>query len=85
MLTPVSNPCCACLVLLLPPFRPTRSKALAAQIGSHHLDINIDSLVGCVVALFTSITSRTPRFRVDGGSQAENLALQNIQVRAGEG
>jgi len=57
-----------------------RSKALAQQIGAYHLDINIDSLVSCVVALFTSITSRTPRFRVDGGTPAENLALQNIQV-----
>lgn len=59
----------------------SRSKALAQQIGAYHLDINIDSLVSCVVALFTSITSRTPRFRVDGGTPAENLALQNIQAR----
>jgi NAD+ synthase (glutamine-hydrolysing) len=36
--------------------------------------------VGCVVALFTATTGKTPRFRVDGGSNAENLALQNIQV-----
>jgi hypothetical protein len=36
--------------------------------------------VGCVVALFTTITGKTPLFRVDGGSNAENLALQNIQV-----
>lgn len=57
-----------------------RSKALAQQIGAYHLDINIDSLVTAVVALFTTITSKTPRFRVDGGTPAENLALQNIQV-----
>lgn len=57
-----------------------RAKVLAQQIGAYHLDINIDSLVSCVVALFTSITSKTPRFRVDGGTPAENLALQNIQV-----
>jgi hypothetical protein len=62
-----------------------RAKALAQQIGAYHLDINIDSLVGCVVALFTSITSKTPRFRVDGGTPAENLALQNIQVCYGCG
>eukprot|EP00878_Enallax_costatus_P018454 GHUV01019426.1.p2 GENE.GHUV01019426.1~~GHUV01019426.1.p2 ORF type:complete len:284 (+),score=67.99 GHUV01019426.1:2143-2994(+) len=58
-----------------------RSKALAEQIGAYHLDINIDSLVSCVVALFHTITGSTPRFRVDGGSPAENLALQNIQAR----
>lgn len=62
-----------------------RAKALAQQIGAYHLDINIDSLVSCVVALFTSITSKTPRFRVDGGTPAENLALQNIQVWGGHG
>ena len=27
-----------------------------------------------------SVTGRRPVFRVDGGSAAENLALQNIQV-----
>eukprot|EP00775_Hariotina_reticulata_P006615 gene6615-6843_t len=59
----------------------SRAKALAQQIGAHHLDINIDSIVGCVVQLFRSITGKTPRFRVDGGSPAENLALQNIQAR----
>jgi NAD+ synthase (glutamine-hydrolysing) len=53
---------------------------LAQQIGAYHVDCNVDSLVGCVVALFTAITGKTPRFRVDGGSNAENLALQNIQV-----
>lgn len=58
-----------------------RSKALAAQVGGYHLDINIDTLVAAVVALFGAITARTPRFRVDGGSPAENLALQNIQAR----
>lgn len=59
-----------------------RSKALASQIGAYHLDINIDSVVASVLGLFASITGKTPRFRVDGGSPAENLALQNIQVGA---
>lgn len=45
------------------------------------MDINIDSMVSCVTKLFNTITGKTPRFRVDGGSNAENLALQNIQVR----
>ncbi|KAK9857601.1 hypothetical protein WJX84_007195 [Apatococcus fuscideae] len=31
--------------------------------------------------LFTLITGKEPHFRVDGGSTAENLALQNIQAR----
>lgn len=41
----------------------------------------MDSVVSSIIGLFTAITSRTPRFKVHGGSAAENLALQNIQVR----
>jgi hypothetical protein len=67
--------------ILPPPTSPScRSKALAQQVGAYHLDINIDTLVSCVVSLFSTITGQTPRFKVDGGTAAENLALQNIQV-----
>lgn len=45
----------------------------------------MDSLVGAMVGLFRTITGASPRFRVDGGSRAENLALQNIQVGEGLG
>ena len=41
----------------------------------------MDSLVTAVKDLFTLVTGARPRFRVHGGSAAENLALQNIQVR----
>lgn len=34
-----------------------------------------------IVTLFALVTNKTPRFKVHGGSQAENLALQNIQAR----
>jgi hypothetical protein len=40
------------------------------------------SVVSALVALFGTITGKTPKFRVDGGCVAENLALQNIQVGA---
>jgi NAD+ synthase (glutamine-hydrolysing) len=40
----------------------------------------MDTLVASVQALFSFVTNKTPRFKVHGGSQAENLALQNIQV-----
>jgi len=61
----------------------TRSRAasLAAEIGASHIDVCIDSVVAAVLTFFTSMTRMTPRFRVDGGSQVENLALQNIQAR----
>ncbi len=58
-----------------------RAKKLAAQIGASHLDIKIDGVITAVQKLFTSVTGKTPRFQVHGGSAAENLALQNIQAR----
>lgn len=33
------------------------------------------------MSLFLMVCGKRPHFRVDGGSPAENLALQNIQVR----
>lgn len=61
----------------------TRSRArnLAKQIGAEHMDVNIDSVVSALIALFQSITGKRPKYKVDGGSNAENLALQNIQAR----
>ena len=58
-----------------------RAKTLAAQIGASHLDIDIDTAVAAVTDLFSKFTGKTPRFRLHGGSDAENLALQNIQAR----
>ena len=57
-----------------------RAKELSETIGSYHIDLNMDSVVSSVQSLFSIVTGRTPRFRVHGGSEAENLALQNIQV-----
>ena len=58
-----------------------RAKQLAEQIGSYHLDINMDGLVNALQSLFTRITHRKPKFKVEGGSYQENQALQNIQAR----
>jgi len=58
-----------------------RAKTLAAQIGASHLDIDIDTAVAAVTDLFSKFTGKAPRFRLHGGSDAENLALQNIQAR----
>jgi NAD+ synthase (glutamine-hydrolysing) len=62
--------------------RQTRERAreLSKAIGSYHIDFNMDTIVTSVQALFTLITGKSPRFKVHGGSEAENLALQNIQV-----
>ena len=57
-----------------------RAKDLSNAIGSYHIDLNMDSIVSSVQSLFSFVTCKTPKFKVHGGSQAENLALQNIQV-----
>ena len=48
--------------------------------ASYHVNLDIDQVTSALVAIFTTATGRVPRFRVFGGSDAENLALQNVQV-----
>jgi NAD+ synthase (glutamine-hydrolysing) len=50
-------------------------------IGSYHLDLNIDGPYKAIVSLFSSVTSYVPKYKVHGGTNASNLALQNIQAR----
>ncbi|XP_030340538.1 glutamine-dependent NAD(+) synthetase isoform X3 [Strigops habroptila] len=58
-----------------------RAKLLAEQIGSYHINLNIDAAVKAIVGIFSVVTGRTPLFSVFGGSKRENLALQNVQAR----
>ncbi|PFH51930.1 hypothetical protein AMATHDRAFT_141275 [Amanita thiersii Skay4041] len=58
-----------------------RAKILAEAIGSYHIDLNMDSVVTAVRTLFSVVTGVRPQFRTSGGSNVENLALQNIQAR----
>lgn len=58
-----------------------RSAELAKQIGSYHHNIVIDLAVSAILTIFQQVTKLTPKFKVQGGSPRENLALQNIQVR----
>ncbi|XP_073305879.1 glutamine-dependent NAD(+) synthetase [Primulina huaijiensis] len=59
----------------------SRAKVLAEEIGSWHLDVSIDGVVSSFLSLFQTLTGKRPRYKVDGGSDAENLGLQNIQAR----
>ncbi|CAN1254593.1 Glutamine-dependent NAD(+) synthetase [Linum perenne] len=59
----------------------TRAKVLADEIGSWHLDVSIDGVVSALLSLFQTLTGKRPRYKVDGGSNIENLGLQNIQAR----
>lgn len=45
------------------------------------MNINIDIAVAALISVFTAALSLVPRFKVNGGSIRENLALQNVQVR----
>ena len=64
-----------------------RAAQLAAEVGSLHLALCIDQAVAAALAVFSAATAllplggRAPRFRAQGGSAAENLALQNVQAR----
>lgn len=58
-----------------------RAKELAEAIGSYHVDLNMDSAVSAIVRVFEVTTGKRPVYKVFGGSQVENLALQNIQAR----
>lgn len=59
----------------------SRAKLLADEIGSWHLDVSIDGVVSALLSLFQTLTGKRPRYKVDGGSNIENLGLQNIQAR----
>lgn len=63
----------------------TRARAcdVAEQIGSAHYAVEIDGAVAALLAIVGQIfgAKLIPRFRADGGTNTENLALQNVQAR----
>eukprot|EP00794_Sanderia_malayensis_P011791 gene11791-13011_t len=67
-----------------------RAASLAKDIGSYHLDINIDKAVDAQLEIFMAAAKKfpgriddpIPKFAVHGGSDTENRALQNIQARS---
>ncbi|XP_077178185.1 glutamine-dependent NAD(+) synthetase isoform X7 [Paroedura picta] len=58
-----------------------RAKSLAEEIGSYHININIDGVVKAVWVVFSTVMGRLPQYYTCGGSSRENLALQNVQAR----
>lgn len=57
------------------------ASTLAGQLGSYHLEINIDSAISALLSIFQLATGASPKFRRHGGCARQNLALQNIQAR----
>ena len=43
--------------------------------------ITIDAAVTAVLGIFTAVTGKIPKFKLYGGTQRENLAMQNVQAR----
>ena len=59
----------------------SRAKELAEAIGAYHIDQNIDIVVEAFKSLFAQTLDWELRFKSQGGSNQENLTLQNIQAR----
>ncbi|KAK1456513.1 glutamine-dependent NAD(+) synthetase [Colletotrichum cuscutae] len=59
----------------------TRARRLAEVLGAYHSDISIDEAVQAHEAIIEKTLNFKPRYGVEGGSPAENLARQNVQAR----
>jgi len=58
-----------------------RAKDLGSQIGSYHVNLDIDTVYEAQKNLVMNTLNFEPKFKVEGGSETENLMLQNIQAR----
>ena len=58
-----------------------RAKDLAQAIGAFHINIDIDTVTTAIVNLFSVWSGWVPRFKSNGGSVVQSVALQNIQAR----
>lgn len=58
-----------------------RAKDLAEAIGSHHVNLDIDEVYEAQKRLVVNTLNFEPRFKVEGGSNQENLTLQCLQAR----
>ena len=53
----------------------------AQKIGAFHSDVNIDDTITAHEGIIKQALNFEPKFHVEGGTAAENLAKQNIQAR----
>jgi NAD+ synthase (glutamine-hydrolysing) len=59
-----------------------RASLLAQTVGSFHTNLYFDTVIQALLTMVSSITNgKIPQFLSQGGSIAEDLALQNIQAR----
>jgi NAD+ synthase (glutamine-hydrolysing) len=58
-----------------------RAKDLAGAIGSYHVNLDIDDVYEAQKKLVVGTVGFEPRFKVEGGTEQENLTLQCLQAR----
>ena len=60
----------------------SRADRLAGTIGAYHTCFNIDMIISSVLQVFKTFSGgKVPKFLSEGGSNTEDLSLQNIQAR----
>jgi NAD+ synthase (glutamine-hydrolysing) len=59
----------------------SRAKRLSERLNAYHSDISIDEAVSAHQSIIEKTLSLKPKYQSQGGSMAEDLALQNIQAR----
>lgn len=59
-----------------------RAKDLSDAMGSYHINLDIDTVYQAQKDLVTNALGFDAKFKVEGGSEAENLMLQNVQARS---
>lgn len=57
----------------------TRAKELSEAIGAYHTEVEIDDMFEGCKSILAGATGFEPKFKMYGGTPAENLALQNIR------
>jgi len=60
----------------------SRAKRVAEAVGAYHIPIKIDSIIAAFLALCLTFLKVEPRYKSQGGTWQEDIALQNIQARA---
>ena len=58
-----------------------RADRVAKGIGAQHFAVTIDDAYAKIIEIMKQATGKTPKFTSQGGTMAEDLALQNIQAR----
>lgn len=59
-----------------------RAQRLAEEVGATHHSVNIDKVTETFESMAFDVFDKKPQFKLHGGSETENLALQNIQARS---